>query len=122
MKGHQAVVFFYPKDASPGCTREVCGFRGAWKEFQQAGIGVIGVSGDSRESHQRWLADEHLPFALASDESGTIARSYGVGHKLWGDDRVTFLIDANGRVARVWPSVDPGIHYKEVLAAAGHAE
>lgn len=120
MKGHPAIVFFYPKDASPGCTREVCGFRGAWKEFQQAGIGVLGVSSDSAASHHDWLQKEHLQFALASDESGAIARSFGVSRMLWGYERVSFLVGPDGKVAHVWPSVDPAIHYKDVLEAAGH--
>lgn len=118
LKGTPVVVFFYPKDGSPGCTKEVCGFRGAWAEFQQAGIAVIGVSSDSAASHQRWLKDEHLQFLLSSDESGATARSFGVPSTLGIESRVTFLVGPDGRVARNWPSVDPAIHYKDVLAAA----
>jgi peroxiredoxin Q/BCP len=116
--GHPAVVYFYPKDGTPGCTTEACAFRDAWARYQKANIAVIGVSSDSDESHRRFLADQKLPFALASDESGSIGTAYGVSKKLWGYDRVTFLIGADGKVARVWESVDPGAHADEVLAAA----
>jgi len=121
-KGKAAVVFFYPRDASPGCTKEVCGFRGAWKRFQDAGIGVIGVSSDSAKSHLEWLRKEQLPFALAADVSGDVAKSYGVPSTLGFESRVSFLVGADGKVAKVWPAVDPAIHFEEVLAAAaqGH--
>jgi peroxiredoxin Q/BCP len=120
-RGHDTLVFFYPKDGSPGCTTEVCAFRGNWAKFQQAGIAVIGVSSDSAASHAKWLKEQHLPFALASDESGEIARSFGVGRVLWGLSRVTFLIGPDGRVLHVWPSVDPAVHAQDVLAVAAAA-
>ncbi len=118
LKGRTAVVFFYPKDGTPGCTKEVCGFREAWKRFQDANIGVIGVSADSAARHQEWLEKERLPFALASDESGATALNYGVRTKLFGYERVTFLVGPDGRVAHVWPAVDPAQHFDEVLVAA----
>jgi peroxiredoxin Q/BCP len=118
LRGRPAVVYFYPKDGSPMCTREACAFRNVWTEYEDAGVAVIGVSRDSTESHAAFLREERLPFALASDPSGLVATSYGVRKLLWGDDRVTFLVDRAGRIARVWPDVDPGVHAHEVLDAA----
>jgi peroxiredoxin Q/BCP len=114
----KAVIYFYPKDGSPGCTKEACAFRDAWDRYTKAGIAVIGVSTDSPESHKEFLAKKKLPFALASDESGVVAASYGVPKRLWGDSRVSFLIGSDGKVSQVWPDVDPGVHADEVLAAA----
>jgi peroxiredoxin Q/BCP len=113
-----AVVFFYPADGTPGCTKEVCAFRDAWNRFASAGVLVIGVSSNSRESHKKFQAEHKLPMALASDESGAIGKAFGVSKKLWGYDRVSFLVDRSGKIAKVWPSVDPGQHATEVLAEA----
>jgi peroxiredoxin Q/BCP len=118
LRGHPVVVYFYPKDESPACTREACAFRDAWKRYQTAGVSVIGVSSDSERSHDEFLKNEKLPFALASDGSGGIAMSYGVAKRLWGDDRITFLVGRDGKIAHVWPNVDPGTHASEVLDAA----
>jgi peroxiredoxin Q/BCP len=115
----KAVVYFYPKDESPGCTTEACAFRDAWDRYIKAGVSVIGVSSDSRESHTEFLQKKHLPFALASDEDGTVGATYGVPKRLWGYSRVTFLVGADGKIVHVWPDVDPGIHADEVLQAAG---
>jgi peroxiredoxin Q/BCP len=117
-KGHAAVVFFYPMDGSPGCTTEVCGFRGAWKQYADAHISVIGISSNSQKQHQEWLEKEKLPFALAADESNELSRAFGVGNSLFGHSRITFLIGPDGKVAHVWPSVDPSIHANDVLAEA----
>lgn len=117
-RGHPVVVYFYPKDGTPGCTREACAFRDTWAQFVQAQVVVIGVSGDSARSHQAFLSEQKIPFALAADEDGAIASAYGVGKGTFGYERVTFLVDGSGRVARYWPDVDPGVHAKEVLAAA----
>lgn len=118
MKGQQVVVFFYPKDGSPGCTKQVCALRDNWKQFQAANLGVIGVSSDSEERHLKWLEEKQLPFALASDEDGKVAKAYGVSKMLWGYSRVTFLVGADGRIAKVWPVVDPAVNATEVLAAS----
>jgi peroxiredoxin Q/BCP len=117
-RGHATVVYFYPKDGTPGCTTEACAFRDAWTRYEKAHIAVIGVSSNSAESHKTFLEEKKLPFALAADESGNIAGSYGVGTGLFGYSRVTFLIDGQGKIARVWENVDPGVHATEVLAAA----
>lgn len=118
LRGHPAVVYFYPKDGTPGCTAEACAFRDAWSRFEAAHVTVIGVSADSAESHQEFRREQRLPFPLAADPDGEVARSYGVGKAFFGFDRVTFLVDANGRIARYWPDVDPAVHASEVLAAA----
>ncbi len=118
LRGRPVVVFFYPADGTPGCTKEACAFRDAWNKFEQSNVGVIGVSTDSTESHEKFQREKNLPFALASDESGAIGRAYGVSKKLWGYDRVSFLVDRDGKIARVWPDVDPGVHADEVLVAA----
>jgi peroxiredoxin Q/BCP len=114
----KAVVYFYPKDGSPGCTTEACAFRDAWDKYTRAHVAVIGVSTDSTESHTAFLKKKNLPFALAADESGVVAAGYGVPKRLWGDSRVTFLVGTDGKIAHVWPDVDPGIHADEVLQAA----
>ncbi len=118
MRGRPVVVFFYPADGTPGCTKEACAFRDAWKKFEAANVGIIGVSNDSLDSHEHFQQNKALPFALAADGSGAVGAAYGVAKKPWGYDRVSFLIDRDGRVARVWTDVDPGVHADEVLAAA----
>lgn len=117
-RGHPAVVFFYPKDETPGCTKEACAFRDAFARYSAAGIVVFGVSRDTAESHRAFAANHKLPFPLVADESGEAERAYGVPSRLGMTARVTFLVGADGRVARVWPDVDPGVHADEVLAAA----
>jgi peroxiredoxin Q/BCP len=118
LRGRPVVVYFYPKDESPVCTREACAFRDAWTRYVAAGVSVIGVSGDSARSHDDFLKNEKLPFALASDGSGGIASSYGVARRFWGDDRITFLVGRDGKIAHVWPNVDPGTHASDVLDVA----
>jgi len=118
-KGKLAVVYFYPKDGTPGCTTQACAFRDAFDKLEQAGVVVFGVSRDSAESHREFRTEHHLPFPLVSDESGDVARAYGVPSKLVVmSSRVTFLIDADGKVAHVWPDVDPAIDAKRVLETA----
>jgi peroxiredoxin Q/BCP len=116
-RGHAAVVYFYPADGTPGCTTEACAFRDAWTKYVDAHVTVIGVSTNSAEDHQKFLVDKQLPFALAADPDRNVAEAYGVGKGVFGDNRVTFLVDASGKVAKVWPDVDPGVHADEVLAA-----
>jgi peroxiredoxin Q/BCP len=117
LRGRPVVVYFYPQDETPGCTKEACAFRDAWKQFEKADIAVVGVSVNSEERHEAFRQKHQLPFALASDDSGDIGASYGVSKRLWGYDRVTFLVGRDGKVARVWPSVDPGVHAREVMDA-----
>jgi peroxiredoxin Q/BCP len=118
LRGHASVVYFYPKDGTPGCTKEACAFRDAWERYARAGVTIFGVSNDSPEKHQKFIAEHHLPFPLVSDESGDLARAYGVGTGLFGFSRVSFLVGADGRIVKIWPDVDPGVHATEVLAAA----
>ncbi len=117
-RGRPSVVYFYPKDGTPGCTKEACAFRDAWQAFEDAGVTIFGVSRDSEESHEAFRREHALPFPLVSDESGALTRAYGVSTRLGMPSRVTFLVDSEGRVAQVWNDVDPGVHAREVLEAA----
>ena len=124
-KGKPVVVYFYPKDDTPGCTREAQGFAEAYPEFQAAGVAVVGISKDSAASHDRFKAKYDLPFTLASDEHGGVVEAYGCwveksmyGKNYMGVDRATFLIDGDGKVRKVWRKVKVPGHVAEVLAAA----
>jgi peroxiredoxin Q/BCP len=118
LRGQTVVVYFYPADATPGCTKEACAFRDTWDRLQHAHIGVIGVSSQSRESHLSFEKVHDLPFPLVADENGVAQRAYGVPKGLFGYSRVSFLVDPSGRIAKVWPDVDPAVHANDVLAAA----
>ena len=115
-RGTPSIVYFYPMDDTPGCTKEACAFRDAWEQLNAAHTTVFGVSRDGEESHDRFRAAHKLPFPLAADESGDIARAYGVKSTLGMAARVTFLIGADGRVAKVYPDVDPALHVREILS------
>jgi peroxiredoxin Q/BCP len=117
VRGRAAVVYFYPMDGTPGCTREACAFRDVFDRYTRLGVTIFGVSQDSASSHRRFSERERLPFPLVADEDGRITRAYGVPSHIGLASRVTFLIDASGRVANVWPDVDPGVNAREVLAA-----
>jgi len=117
LRGHPAVVYFYPADETPGCTKEACAFRDTFKEYEALQVTIFGVSSDSAQSHDEFRAKHALPFPLVADEDGVLASAYGVSSTLGLTSRVTFLVGADGKVARVWPEVDPGVHAKEVLAA-----
>lgn len=109
------VLFFYPKDGTPGCTAEACAFRDAWDRIQATGATVVGVSTDDVWSHKHF-ADEHdLPFPLLADPDERVLNLYGVPTRLGMAARVTFIIDTEGRIARVFPDVDPAVHVTEVL-------
>lgn len=124
LRGKRVVLYFYPKDDTPGCTTEACSFRDAWSELQRRGIVVLGVSKDSPRSHVRFKEKYALPFTLLSDEDHAVADAYGVwgpkkfmGREYEGMDRATFLIGPDGRIEAVWPKVKPEGHAEEVLAA-----
>jgi thioredoxin-dependent peroxiredoxin len=117
-RGHPVVVYFYPKDGTPGCTREACAFRDAWARFEAAGVRVWGVSADSRESHARFAREQNLTFPLLADPELRWASAFGVGTTMGMTHRVTFLVDPAGRIAKVYPEVDPAVHADEVLADA----
>jgi peroxiredoxin Q/BCP len=124
-KGRRLVLYFYPKDDTPGCTKEAQDFTAASPEFAAAGVAVLGVSKDGVASHDAFKAKYGLPFALASEESGSTVEAYGSwveksmsGRSYMGIDRSTFLIDGAGTVRRVWRQVKVPGHVEEVLAAA----
>jgi peroxiredoxin Q/BCP len=119
------VLYFYPRDDTPGCTAEACNFRDHMPDFSGVNAAVIGVSTDSAKSHDKFKAKYGLPFTLAADEKHTAAEAYGVwveknryGRKYMGTERSTFLIDSEGKVAKAWRKVKVEGHAEEVLAAA----
>lgn len=124
LKGKTVVLYFYPKDSTPGCTTEAQNFRDLDKEFQAAGAVVVGASKDSVKRHDNFKAKNDLPFALVSDEDGSLCEAYGVwvkkklyGREYMGIERATFLIDGKGKVRQVWHNVKVKGHADEVLAA-----
>ena len=117
--GHKTVLYFYPKDDTPGCTKEACAFRDRMGDYGEAGIQVYGVSLDSPESHRRFREKYNLNFPLLTDEGGRAAEALGVlreGGKR--TNRVTFLLDADGTIKRVYPEVSPETHADEILEDA----
>ncbi len=123
-KGKQVVLYFYPKDDTPGCTKEACDFRDAQVPIKKTGAIVLGVSPDGAASHRKFIEKYGLPFVLLSDEEKTAAKAYGVwklksmyGKKYWGIERSTFEIDETGRVKAVFRKVKVDGHADEVLAA-----
>jgi len=124
LKGKPVVLYFYPKDDTPGCTKEACGFRDSMPSLTRAGATVIGVSRDSVARHDKFKAKHNLNFTLASDEDGKVCEAYGTwvekslyGRKYMGIDRATFLIDGKGVIRNVWRKVKVPGHVDEVLAA-----
>jgi len=117
-RGHPTIVFFYPKDGTPGCTTEACAFRDAWERFQKAEVQVLGVSADDQKSHEEFSKEEKLPFPILADPDHVWAKAFGVPIRLGMTSRVSFLLDSEGKVAKVYPDVDPGVHAGEVLADA----
>ena len=119
LRGRFVLVYFYPKDDTPGCTAEASALNDSLAELTESGADVIGVSTDSWESHQRFSEKYGLEFALASDSDHQVRRAYGVG-KMMGvlpvARRVSFLVGPDGRIAHVWPQVSPARHAAEVLA------
>lgn len=115
-RGRFVLVYFYPRDATPGCTKQACAIRDVWQSFVEADIRVLGVSNDNRESHERFAREQNLPFYLLVDEDGVWGRAFGVGSKAGFYDRVSFLIGPDGKVAKLYPKVDPALHAGEVLA------
>ncbi len=126
LRGQHVILYFYPKDDTPGCTKEACGFRDAYARFKRKGAVVLGASTDPVKSHAKFAAKFDLPFPLLSDEGKELVQAYGVwgekvfmGRKYLGTHRVTFHIDPEGRIAHVWPEVKPEEHAAEVLKAIG---
>jgi thioredoxin-dependent peroxiredoxin len=118
-KGKFAVVYFYPKDETPGCTKEACAFRDSHDKFVQAGVTVFAVSRDDEASHKEFREHHKLPFPMVADPSGDVQRAFGVSSMLPGTkmvSRVTFLVGPDGKIAHVWPKVDPVVNAREVLS------
>ncbi len=112
------VLYFYPKDDTPGCTKEACSFRDNLQSIRGTSAEIVGVSLDSVESHKRFATKYGLPFPLVSDKEKRIAAAYGVLRDIrTSTNRVTFLIDKNGRIAKIFPKVDVTKHTEEVVAA-----
>lgn len=123
-KGKHVVLYFYPKDDTPGCTKEACAFRDEFAAFKKKGAVVLGISTDPVKSHDKFVEKFKLPFTLLADEDRRIVQAYGVwgeksfmGRKYMGTNRVTFLIGPDGIIRRIWPKVKPEEHALEVLAA-----
>ena len=126
LRGKPVVLYFYPKDDTPGCTAQACGIRDAYGEFEQAGAVVLGVSPDSESSHVKFKEKYGLPFTLLADADHAVAELYGVwgektfaGKTYLGVSRSTFVIGADGNVAKVMHDVKPASHADDVLAALG---
>lgn len=117
-RGRPLVVYFYPKDDTPGCTTQACAFRDTWDAFEAAGVQVLGVSGDGAASKKKFSDKYRLPFPVLSDPGNEWAAAFGVRVILGLTARVTFLVDESGRVAKVYPDVDPALNVAEVLADA----
>ena len=124
LRGKNVILYFYPKDDTPGCTKEACGFGELYSQFKKKGAVILGVSIDSPKAHDRFAAKYKLPFTLLADEDKTIVQAYGVwgdkvfmGRKYQGTHRVTFLIGPDGRIRQIWPKVKPEEHAQEVLDA-----
>ncbi len=124
--GRPVILYFYPRDDTPGCTKEACAFRDAFADFTSKGAVVLGVSADSVKSHEKFIHKFKLPFTLLADEDKRIVEAYGVwgeksflGRRYQGIHRVTFLIGGDGRIQKIWPKVKPVEHAAEVLTALG---
>ena len=122
-RGAPVVLYFYPKDDTPGCTRQACDIRDAWGEFEREGAVVLGVSPDGEASHAKFKAKFGLPFPLLADEGHKVSEQYGVwkeksfaGRTYMGVERSTFVVAADGTVAKVMRKVDPKTHADDVLA------
>jgi peroxiredoxin Q/BCP len=124
LRGRPVVLYFYPKDDTPGCTKQACSFRDAYGEFEERGAAILGVSPDSEASHVRFKEKYGLPFTLLADSEHEVAEQYGVwvekntyGKKSMGIKRSTFVIDAEGNIARALLGVSPDGHADDVLEA-----
>lgn len=124
LRGKQVVLYFYPKDDTPGCTTQACGIRDAYGEFERAGAVVLGVSPDNEQSHVKFKKKFELPFTLLADTDHSVSEAYGVwgeksymGKNYMGIDRSTFVIGADGNVKKVMRKVKPATHADDVLAA-----
>jgi peroxiredoxin Q/BCP len=118
LTGQRTVLYFYPKDDTPGCTKEACAFRDRMNDYAKAGIQVYGVSLDSPESHHKFREKYGLNFPLLTDEEGRASEALGVLGERGKARRVTFLLDPEGRISKVYPEVSPQTHAEEILKDA----
>jgi peroxiredoxin Q/BCP len=126
LRGQKVVLYFYPKDDTPGCTKEACSFRDEFADFKKAGITVLGISTDNEKSHQKFASKFALPFTLLTDTDHAISDAYGtygekkfMGRTYLGVKRMTFLIDEKGKIRKIFEKVKPEQHAREVLEAFG---
>ena len=126
LRGNKVILYFYPKDLTPGCTKESCDFRDALPDFKRIDAAIIGISRDSVDRHDRFKAKYELNFPLAADEEGAVCKAYGVwveksmcGRKYMGIERSTFLIDGEGVVRQLWRKVKVKGHAQDVLQQTG---
>lgn len=129
LKGKAVVLYFYPKDDTPGCTTQACGIRDEWKEIASTGAALFGVSIDPVKAHEKFIAKFDLPFPLLADTDKSIVEAYGVwveksmyGKKYMGTERTTFVIDAKGKIAAIFPKVKPAEHAGLVIKALKNLE
>ena len=131
LRGQDVILYFYPKDDTPGCTAEACSFRDHESDLSKAHAAVLGVSTDSLESHKKFLEKHELNFPLLSDSTADVAKMYGVwkeknmyGRRSWGVARTTFWIGPDGRIRKIWKKVNTATHAEDVLAEmnAAHAK
>tara|TARA_Y100000590_G_C15584184_1_gene963503 strand:- start:119 stop:589 length:471 start_codon:yes stop_codon:yes gene_type:complete len=127
--GKKVVLFFYPKDNTPGCIKEVCSLRDVYSEIQDEGVVLLGISADSIKSHNNFIAKYNLPFLLLSDIDNVMSSSYYAwgekewnGRKYMGMYRITYIVDESGKISKVWPKVKPANHGEEVLASIKHGQ
>jgi peroxiredoxin Q/BCP len=127
-RGRPVVLYFYPKDDTPGCTTEACNFRDDYSAYEQAGVVILGVSPDSPEKHAKFKKKYHLPFTLLADEGHKVCDLYGVwgpkkmmGRSYEGVLRTTFIIDPQGNISQVFENVKPADHSQEILATLNQA-
>jgi len=121
--GQRVVLYFYPRDNTPGCTKEACGFRDVYSQYQAAQVAVLGISTDNAKSHQKFITKYQLPFPLLCDTDAQVATAYGsyglkkfMGKEFMGVHRQTFLIGADGRIEKIYRKVKPESHPGEILA------
>jgi thioredoxin-dependent peroxiredoxin len=121
--GQRVVLYFYPRDSTPGCTKEACGFRDTYSEYQSRNIAVLGISTDSPKSHSKFATKYELPFPLLCDSDAAVAKAYGcwvlkkfMGKEFMGVSRMTFAIAPDGRIEKVYRKVKPDSHAAEILA------